>query len=336
MSRPSRPTRRLRPEHFRPAMRAAVAAFPDANPHGVFGIAIERRRVRGRPCGYSTLSLFVERKQDDPGSAIEPIVFRHRGGRFAVVPDVVATGQAAVASRGPVPAFTGLHAGAAIRVTAGHRCAGGITCLLTADGRPTHLLTAGHLFPDSAGAFAVTASTGQRGSEVEVGRLSVNLLDRPGQTAIDVALVALNRDGIAMAIESAARPRMPRLRARPFDSLFVEAARLRLFLPRTGDYQPVRSARNRPNRFRVVTGCRPPHTVTDVITSDFANNTVGNSGTILMTDEGEIGSNGASSAVGAAIGFSGAMSLHEPLDRALRELRAETGRAFKVWALRGP
>lgn len=325
--------RRIRPEHQRAAVEAAAAAFPPGNPHGVFGVAIQRRRVRGRELGYPTLALFVERKLDDPRAAIEPIVFRHRRAALAVLPDVVATGSEAAASRGARAVFTGLHPGAAIRIASGRRCAGGVACLLTLDDRPTHLLTAGHLFPPGSGSVAVRAASGPRGAEVDVGRLARNLLDASGR-GIDVALVGLTEQGIDMAIQSARPSRAPVLRATPFVSAFVDAARLKVYLSRTGDYQPLRTASIGPSVFQLRSDCRPPHRVADVIATDFANNTRGNSGTILMTDEDPVGGAMIGSAVGVAIGFAGAMSLHEPLDRALRAIRSATDRAFKIWSPR--
>jgi hypothetical protein len=323
-----RPTRRLRPEQFGPAVKAATSAFPPGNAHGVFGVAIRRRRVRGRELPYWTLGLFVARKQDDPRARIEPIGFRHRGAAYAVIPDVVATGQPAGATRGHLPVFTGLHPGASIRVDAGHRCAGGAACLLTADGGPTHLLTAGHIFPPARGRFAVSAAGRPGGVEISIGRLWLNLLDG-AERPMDVAVVELNPHGVRMALDSAARPRTPRLRANPFGSDFVDLARLKVFLPTTGDYHALRSAAIGPSSFHLSSDCRPPHAVVDVIVTDFANNTGGNSGTILMTDERE--DDRASAAVGVAVGFAGAASLHEPIDRALRLIRAASGQAFKIW-----
>jgi hypothetical protein len=322
-------TRRLRPEQFAAAVKAAANAFPPDNPHGVFGMAIRRKRVRGRELSYSTLCLFVPRKQDDPRARIEPIVFRHRGAAIAVIPDVVATGRPAGATRGHLPTFTGLHPGAAIRVDTGHRCAGGAACLLTDERGPTHLLTAGHIFPTTPGRFAVRAAGRPGGAEIEIGRLSLNLLDR-SDDSMDVALVQLNPHGVRMAIDSSSLARVPLLRSNPFGTSFLDAARLKVFLPTTGDYHSIRSGAMTPSLFRLSTDCRPPHSVADVIVTDFANNTDGNSGTILMTDEDR--RERACSAVGVAVGFAAAMSLHEPVDRALKRIKAVSGHSFKIWS----
>ncbi len=328
----SRPqaTRRLRPEHFDAAVKAAADLFPVGNPHGVFGMAIRRRRVRGHELAYSTLCLFVPRKQDDPTARIEQILFRHRRETFAVIPDIVATGRPAGASRGQLPTFTGLHPGAALRVEAGHRCAGGVACLLTLDRRPTHLLTAGHIFPRARGRFAVVAASGPRGAAIEIGRLALNLLDRTPEPR-DVALVELNPQGVRMAIDSASQARTPVLRANPHGSNFLDFARLKVFLPTTGDYHAVRSGEMTASTFHLTTACRPRFSIENVIVTDFANNTDGNSGTILMNDDRDE-SDRAYSAVGVAVGFaSGAVSFHEPIDRALKAIDHVNGLAFEIW-----
>jgi hypothetical protein len=324
---------RLHPDHHRAAVAAATAIFPPGNRFGVFGFTIQRKRVRGRTHAYSTLTVFVERKYDQPTHPIEPIPFRSRRVTYSVLPDVVATGSVAAAGQGFAPVFTGLHPGASIRVDVGHRCAGGVACLLGSTAGPTHLLTAGHLFPPGTAPFPVTAAPAPGAPEVVVGRLAHNFLDTPpAGHPMDVALIALTPQGVQMAIQSALHPRYPVLRPLSFDSRMVDWARLKVFLPKTNDYQAAPDAKQGPNVFHLVTHCRPPHSITNVIVTAFANNTDGNSGTILMTDEDESQGRVVGSAVGIAVGYTPGFSLHEPVDRALRAVRSATGKNLEIWS----
>jgi hypothetical protein len=318
----------LKPEHFAAAIEATFEAYPRGNAAGVFGACIQRKRTHGRRQRSWTVAVFVERKHPQPSQPVQPLRFRLGEEWVELLPDVVATGQRAAAAAGESPHFSGLHAGAALRVDSGHSCAGGVACLLTKGSEPTHLLTAGHVFPEGSQGVPVLAAVSSSSPPKRVGQLAHNLLD--GRASMDVALVELNDDGVQMALASGAAARLPRLQHDPFNTAFVASASLRVFLPTTGDYQGHLEGQLHFNRFTLESGCRPDHEVRNVITTGFAHNTPGNSGTILMTDGPTSGSSG--HGVGIAIGFAGDLSLHEPLDQALEHLRGHAGAGFRIWS----
>lgn len=327
----SRNLKSLKPEQFAAAIEATFEAYPRGNAAGVFGACIQRKRTHGRRQRIWTVAVFVERKQLQPSQPVQPLRFRLGEEWVELVPDVVATGRRAAGAAGQSSHFTGLHAGAALRVDSGHSCAGGVACLLTKGSEPTHLVTAGHVFPEGSHDVPVLAALSSASHAKRVGKLSHNLLD--GRAGMDVALVELTEDGIEMAKHSGAAPRLPRLLPDPFNTAFVASASLRVFLPTTGDYQGHLEGQFHFNRFTLESGCRPDHEVRNVITTGFAHNAPGNSGTILMTDGPTSGPSG--QGVGVAVGFAGDLSLHEPLDKALERLRAEVGAGFRIWSQPG-
>jgi hypothetical protein len=316
----------LKPEHFAAAIEAAAAAYPRKNSAGVLGACIQRKRVGGRRRKAWTLGVFVRRKELEPPQAVRAITFCSGGQWYELLPDVVATGQPGIAAAGGGAPFSGLHAGASIRVAARRSCAGGVACLLTTGNQPTHLLTAGHLFPSRATRTPILAALSPKLPPRRVGVLQHNLLDT--QAGIDVALVTLTPGGAEMARVSGLAERLPRLGPEPFEVSFIDSTSLRVFLPTRGDYHAGLDGERRFNRFTLHSGYRPAHEVRDVITTGFAHNTPGNSGTVLMTDD----EGGLAQGVGVAVGFAGDLSLHEPLDRALESLRVHTRQRFKIWS----
>ena len=88
-----RKLRRLLPEHYEPALAATLAAFPPGNSAGVFGAAVQKRRVLGRKRPGYTVAVFVMRKELEPTTPIESIRFELGERVFEFRPDVVATGQ---------------------------------------------------------------------------------------------------------------------------------------------------------------------------------------------------------------------------------------------------
>jgi hypothetical protein len=178
---------------------------------------------------------------------------------------------------------------------------------------------------------AVEAAPSPAAAAEVVGRLQLNLLDQPGNgVALDAALVELTPAGVRMARSSGTAARLPRLFPGPFDSRFVDSTFLRVFLPLTGDYAANLDGECKPNSFLVRSGCRDAHVIRNVITTDFAQNSKGNSGTVLLTHHstGSVQGHG----VGIAVGFAGGISLHEPLDRVLQRLVSSTGRQQIIWS----
>src|SRR5205085_1640635 len=121
------------------------------NRYGVYAFGIGARTRRGRR-RERTLVVYIVRKLVTPKHRVPPISFRHGGRTVTITPDVVATGGAMRACDGTDSTYTGLHAGAAIAIGSGGTRAvtGGIACLIGRGDGPTHLLTAGHLFPPGA------------------------------------------------------------------------------------------------------------------------------------------------------------------------------------------
>ncbi len=320
---------RLDPTQARAAVAAAAAAFPPGNPQGVVGVAAGRKRVRGRRTSVPALLAFVTRKLDDPGVPIEPVAFEHRGARRELMPDVIATGGPVAMVAGGQPSFDGLYAGSALRVQSTKAVVGAVTCLLGPADGPTHLLTAGHLFAPGASNAEVKAARGRQQPEVVVGRLARNLLDDPGQgEPLDAALVALTAEGRHMALTTGLVERLPRLDAKPFESAYVASVWLKVFLPTTGDYVGGLGGDFSPSTFYASSPFGGEQTLRDVIVTDFARNVEGDSGTVLMTERGDP----APRAVGVAIAYAGAVSLHTPLDRALRRLAPSLGKRITIWS----
>lgn len=321
---------RLSPELFVPAMKAAVEAYPPHNSYGVLGLSIQPKRVLGRARSTWTLAAFIRRKELEPSNPVRAVRFEHNGQLFEVKPDVVAMGRETVAASGHEANYSGLHAGAAIRIGTGSACVGGVACLLGKGAGPTHLLTAGHLFPVGATNAAVLAAIAPGAAPQVVGRLELNLLER-SSAAADIALVKLTTEGRQLAQSSGTASTLPRLLPDPFDAGSIGGVGLRVWLPLRGEFEGDLSGVFQLNSFTVSSGCRAAHRVENVILTGFAQNTEGNSGTVLMSDDHSGTCLG--QAVGVAIGFAGSQSLHEPIDRALGNIAQDTGDQFEIWSV---
>jgi hypothetical protein len=206
----------LEESQFDAAIRAAAEQYPPGNPEVVIGATIAHRCVGGRPGPEVTVALLVERKLEEPMTPIRGIRFEDTRGRFVLRPDVEAIGLRETFTRaGPLLPYSGLHAGCSILVRgAGVSESGAATCLLGAGAgaEPTHLLTAGHLFPRNAESKVhVFAGTSPDGDAIEIGVLQKNLLD--AKDARDVALVELSPRGQAFT-KATGRRVGPRSRSR--------------------------------------------------------------------------------------------------------------------------
>jgi hypothetical protein len=275
------------------------------------------------------LAVFVEHKSLESDVALPPVRFEAAGQAFEVQPDVVALGHRPATMHGRLTRFSGLHAGAGIRVEVGRGVTGGVACLLGQAGKPSHLVTAGHLF-ESGKPAEVSAALSTHAPPRVIGKLESNLLDEDESHPYDVALVRLNAAGVAMVIGSGTHPRLPRLDATPFDAAYVGAAKFRAFLPLRGDYVANLDAEYRFNTFYLNSPLRGEYRVRNVVTTRFADNIEGNSGTVLMTDDptGQV----QGQATGVVVGYAGLNSLHEPLDRALRRISERAGTSFEIWS----
>jgi hypothetical protein len=233
-------------------------------------------------------------------------------------PDVIAVGrrlQAALATTGQ---FTGVHAGGTIMVRIDAAVVfGAIGTVLSADGEsPSHLLTAGHLFPVGALGIPVICAKGPNRRPRAIGKVVLNLLDRKPESlgfALDLALVELNADGRALASDVDGRPPAPSILAGPatIDGRSVQPYRATINDYGTPDRcslgHSVLHVSARP--FRLA-----PYEVTNVIVTEHVVTMDGDSGTVLLdTEDHDV-------ALGACIGNDGRSSQFEPLFRAIAAL----------------
>lgn len=309
------------------ALRAARRAFPAANPYGVLGFGISRVRRRGRRLTHTSLTIYVEKKLARPERPVPPLVFTDAGKRVRLAPDVRATGRQALAHAAVATRFTGLHPGAPIKVGIEW---GGVGCLLTVDGTPTHLLTCGHLFESDAQGTAVFAGDGPQATQI--GRLVANLLDDSTLARsdlafpMDAALVELTPQGTDLASSTASRLPVGGIRESGLFGLDVQA-----FLATANDFSEVTTtgagAVDFPGMNSEVRGLYP---VQHVLKTNGALTQPGDSGTILLTTESP------RRAVGTCIGAVGtAMSLFEPFSRSIPSLAEATSLPLDIWTSPG-
>lgn len=298
-------------------MAAARRQFGPDNPYGVEAFGIDRKVTCGRRLHTSALNVYVVHKQAAPARAVPTLLVRGRGLR--VRPDVVGVGAQPTghdARRFAAP-LLGLYAGAAIHVHGRVRQFGGVACLLGDGARPTHLLTAGHLFPKRQPNVEVLAA--RRGEAPSViGRLQVNLLDAPFaelEHPLDVALVALTPRGVRMAEASQEGPRLRDFAAG--DTL--AGAPVSAFLPTAHDCSRPTELLDGPLDAQMRSAARGLYFVRQVVGTRAAISNPGDSGTILYN-----GPLAAALAVGICVGQFGAMTIFEPFERALLALRAGT------------
>jgi hypothetical protein len=299
-------------------MAAARRQFGPGNPYGVQAFGIDRKVTCGRRLRTSALNVYVVHKQAAPTRAVPPLIVRSRGLR--VRPDVVGVGAQPTGhdAKRFAPPLLGLYAGAAIHVQGRVRQFGGVTCLLGDGARPTHLLTAGHLFPKRQPNVEVLAA--RRGEAPSViGRLQVNLLDAPFpelEHPLDVALVALTPRGVRMAEASQDGPKLCDFVA----SDTLAGAEVSAFLPTAHDCSRPTELLDGPLDAQMRSAARGVYFVQQVVGTRAAISNPGDSGTILYN-----GPLSAAFAVGICVGQFGAMTIFEPFERALLALRAGTG-----------
>lgn len=309
------------------ALRAARRAFPATNRYGVLGFGISHVRRRGRRLDHTSLTVYVEKKLARPTRRVPPLVFTSAGQRIRLEPDVRATGRQPLAHAAASRGFTGLHPGAPIRVGIEW---GGVGCLLTVDGTPTHLLTCGHLFEPDAEGTAVVAGDGPQA--VRVGRLVANLLDDSTLTRsdlafpMDAALVELTPQGTELASRTASRLPVSGVRDSGLFGLDVQA-----FLATANDFSEVTTTGAGPVDFPGMNAeVRGVYPVQHVLKTNGVLTQPGDSGTILLTTESP------RRAVGTCIGAVGtAMSLFEPFARSIPSLADAASLPLDIWTSPG-
>lgn len=315
-------------------IRRARELLPPGNPFGIFAFGIGRKRVRGLPRPARALIVYVLRKEASPRNAVPPVRFRFHGQRYELLPDVVATGRPARAHEGSSVLFTGLHPGAQIIVELGTaRSHGAVTCLLTSDGSPKYLVTAGHAFPPSAEGTTVVAGSYETQEPVHIGELRLNLLDGPMPglpNGLDAALVELSQEGADLALSTAADPRMPRF-SRAVPLLKAQGVLTQAYLSVAHEYSRPVTAKHSLFTGYMDSEVRPgPYRVDDVLQTDIEITQPGDSGTALFLQTEP------TAAVGGCVGgLPGVSSLFEPAARTLRILRRELGEPLQFWPQTG-
>lgn len=309
-------------------MRAAARRFPPGNRYGVIGYGIRRRRTGGVRAAAYGLTTYVVRKSRAPLVHVPSFSVKVGGRTIVVVPDVVGTGSAPRAAAGVSAPFSGLHAGAPMRANEDDPQLASVGCLLGNDQAATHLLTAGHVFSGGGDqAQPAFAALGADDDPIPIGQVQANLLDgtdlrRLGLTApMDVALVALNGDGVAMAQASERRFVIDGvMRSSSADG---EAAQVFSWL--LGDFTPNARVTSLPTAVHFGSSVRGLYTVSGVLAADPCVTAEGDSGSALLAIE-----DGERLALGLCVGAFRTDSVFEPLDRALKALRSTFG-PFNVW-----
>lgn len=316
------------PSHLeRPAIEAALAAFPQGNPYGVTGARISTKVRDGQRLTYKTLCVHVPHKAIEPDVPVDAVEFDFGGVTYSIRPDVIATGSPVRAASGSAPTFSGLHPGAAIVVHNRGDRMGGVCCLLSAGdrGEPTHLVTAGHLFRENAQDTAVWAAP-VRGAPHPIGRLRHNLLDALGNShePLDAAIVELDDAGRQLATRT---PAGRHCLSGVVGEGMLHRRRATAFRPTLGDYgndvtsylelnfEHVRV----PSRDRV-------YTVYDYVRTSANTSAPGDSGTVLCTHRRP------REAIGSCIGGHDRSSLFEPLDIVLRQARTLMQQELSLWS----
>jgi hypothetical protein len=309
--------RTLKKADFPLVMEAARRKFGPGNPYGVQAFGIDRRVTRGRRLRSAALNVYVVHKHAAPERAVPEVTVR--GGKLKVRPDVIGVGadpQGHEVSR-IAPPLLGLYAGAAIQVGGRIPRFGGVACILGSGGSPTHFVTAGHLFAPKRARTPVLG--GRRGERPRVvGTLQLNLLDLPLPGLafpLDVALIELNADGARLVSLSQDGPRLRDV----LGSDTVAGAEVNAFLPTAHDCSRMTEILDGPLDAQMRSVARGVYRVQQVLGTRAVITNPGDSGTVLYN-----GALNTASAVGLCVGQFGAMSIFEPLDRALLALEQAT------------
>jgi len=308
--------RRVRPEWWSAIMEAAGVTFPPDNKHNVLGYGIGPRTTQGRRVGHNTLVLYVERKLREPPAPIEPVRFQFEGRTIDVQPDIVSVGgHFTPSSNGGPPAYSGLHAGAAILAYGSRSFKGAVGCVVGTSTAPTHLITAGHLFAQGEPQTPILAAISSNDTPEVIGHLVVNLLDRPQNgTTIDAAAVELNDAGRAMYRESDIDG--PDLRA-ILPSTSGHGLQTIGFLPSHGGWTSYVYLLTTPKTVYAQPRARPQqYKVSNAYLAAHAITVPGDSGGILCAAQNT------NYAAGLVVGELGTRSVFEPLERAFKTLAA--------------
>jgi hypothetical protein len=295
----------LSPELWQPTLEVARRAYPARNKYGVLAFGIGPTIVEGRAQPCIGLNVYVVRKEREPRHPIAQVEVESGGKRWQVPVNVVGMGAPPVASRGRMPAFSGVHPGAAITTRRGGAFAA-VCCLLGSRGQPTHAVTAGHLFRKGKAGAPVLAADKPRGLLRTVGHLQVNYLDSGD---IDAALIRLTEAGVTMRNDSG-----PPLT----DYLALQncwGKQVRARLPTSGDYSPETQTALDGLDVLMTSHTRGRYWIRGAVSTVARVTQPGDSGTLLCS--------GLSNQflVGVCAGSTGFHSVFEPFERVLIEIQ---------------
>jgi hypothetical protein len=285
-----------------PVIEGARRTFGAGNRFGVRAYAIGPCVREGRRLRALTLNAYVVRKSDEARIQIPTLSIEVGRKTWHVTPNVIATGKRPRASAGGSPHFTGLHPGAPITVGGPVPGRGAIGCILGKSGEPTHMLTAGHVFPPAALGAKVFAGRSPNSPVSAVGKLVANFLDDEG---VDAALLELNATGVGLVNKQGPRLSDFVSEVSCFDKL------VRSFLAVTNDFS--REVVTGPHGMDVHLSAptRGVFLVKNVIPTDGEITNSGDSGTVLCAGAGN------QLAVGICAGALGQHSVFEPTARVL-------------------
>lgn len=300
---------------------AARKKFGVGNPYGVVAFGIGRRTKRGMPRGGEVLRAYVLQKRPAAKHPLDML----RVDDFEIPIDVTGLGVAARSHEAAnKPPMLGLYNGAAIRVRGTNPEFGGVAWILHDGAGPTHLVTAGHVF--EAGVSGVVVQGAALGEPMRsIGKLEVNLLDLPFPGMphpIDAALVTLNDEGVRIVRQSSDGPRMGGTVATDF-SLDID---VRAFLPTAHDYSGTTRTLDHTVDVNMFSMVRGAYFVRGVIATSSVITNPGDSGTILFN-----GSPSNALGVGICVGQIGAISVFEPIERALAAIANGLGGSFSAF-----
>jgi hypothetical protein len=287
---------------FAEVLSVARATFGVGNRFGVHAYGIGPRICRGHVHALTTLNVYVLRKLKDPKFQVPTLSISARGRTWQLKPNVIATGARPQAAIGGAPAFSGMHPGAPIVLRGRTRGRGAIAAILGQNARPTHALTAGHLFQRGALGEAVFAAESARSVVRQVGELAANFLDSHG---VDAALIQLNSTGQGWVNDQG-----PPLADFVSElSCFKKLARS--FLATANDYSREVHTGPKPIDVHLTAPTRGVFLVKDVVTTDGEITRHGDSGTVLCAGRKN------ALAMGICSGGTGHHSVFEPMERVI-------------------
>jgi hypothetical protein len=236
----------------------------------------------------------------------------------------------------PVGVYTGLHPGAVINAYYnGPRLPGGVACILSAGSGPSHLLTAGHLFPKFRDSsinrkhIPVLCAYSADQPEKTIGYPIWNYLIPTWaySAPVDVSLIELTGEGIAMVENSRNWTGWPSLQYAG-DTRQLSNHSAVAFLPTAHRWSHEGSATRVADSYDIDARNFPIgmiYTVSNVIAVNPCLTNPADSGTLLSSGfDVTVG-------LGSCVGICGGFSLFEPMDRSIALVSKHINHQLIVW-----